>query len=146
MSDTIIIGTASDDWLTGTSGDDYIEGLEGADQLQGLEGNDTLVGGAGNDVLDGGIGDDTYVFDLGDGVDYINDLATLTETNRVVFGQGITADDLQIRTTDANGYWVQPYIQVGTNGDALHFSAPRIRSKRSAPRTAVRYLTVKSIN
>ena len=68
--DTVITGTAGNDWLRGTELRDHILGLGGNDQLwgnggddtiEGGDGNDTLVGGHGLDTLLGGDGDDVYI-------------------------------------------------------------------------------------
>ncbi len=68
-----LYGDDGDDTLNGGSGNDILNGYVGADTLNGGDGNDVLVGGLGNDFSSGGTGDDTYVFDLGDGVDTIDD-------------------------------------------------------------------------
>ena len=72
-------------------------GSDEADEIYGYSGNDTLIGGAGNDVLYGGWDNDTYVFNLGDGNDVIEDYVSSTsnsKADKVVFGEGISADDL----------------------------------------------------
>ena len=61
------------DSVSGTSFDDVIYGNGGNDTLSGDNGNDTLIGGKGNDNLQGEYGNDTYVWNLGDGFDYISD-------------------------------------------------------------------------
>ena len=55
-----------------------LNGGDGDDVLDGGNGGDTLAGGAGNDTLNGGGdnysgGSDTYLFDLGGGIDTINE-------------------------------------------------------------------------
>jgi serralysin len=59
----------------GGSGNDNIRGNETRNFLFGNEGNDVLRGGGDDDVLRGGIGDDTYVWSLGDGRDFVQELA-----------------------------------------------------------------------
>jgi Ca2+-binding RTX toxin-like protein len=87
------------DELLGGEGDDWLEGGGGADSLQGDKGDDHLMGNHGNDLLAGGEGVDTYVFNLGDGVDRIQDLST---GNRLQFGHGISLSDIQILFPDEN--------------------------------------------
>ncbi|RXZ32784.1 hypothetical protein D9O50_15410 [Oxalobacteraceae bacterium CAVE-383] len=87
---------------TGNGLDNVLTGNSAVNTLQGGAGNDTLIGGAGNDMLVGDVGDDTYVFNLGDGVDVISDHdATVGNTDNLVFGEGITQQDLKlIRVND----------------------------------------------
>ena len=66
------------------------------------KGNDTLAGGAGNDSLSGGYGSDTYLFNKGDGVDTISEIAMNDRYRRydssasdtIKFGEGIETSDL----------------------------------------------------
>ncbi|MCL4456170.1 MAG: peptidoglycan DD-metalloendopeptidase family protein, partial [Nitrospirae bacterium] len=111
----IVQGDFGDDALKGTNVTDRLYGYEGFDKLEGKGGNDTLTGGTGNDELIGGQGNDTYVFNLGDGVDTIQDTATDTEGNLIVFGEGITRDDLKL-TQNSNILTVQ----IGIGGDAIN--------------------------
>ncbi|MEX5282167.1 MAG: hypothetical protein NW700_11475 [Nitrospiraceae bacterium] len=112
-----LVGTSDDDTITGTNVVDRIVGLEGDDVLQGRAGNDVLTGGAGNDTLRGGTGDDRYIFNLGDGVDTIEDMAVSGEGNRIQFGAGIALADLTL----VQGQNTLT-IQVGTGGDAIHLT------------------------
>jgi Ca2+-binding RTX toxin-like protein len=90
-----------------------LTGNEAANVLSGSGGNDTLAGRAGNDTLRGGTGSDSYVFNLGDGIDSIDDVATLEEGNVLLFGEGITRASLSL----AAGSVV---IRVGAGGDEVH--------------------------
>ncbi|MEK7816307.1 MAG: putative Ig domain-containing protein, partial [Pseudomonadota bacterium] len=74
--------------LTGT---DNINGTGNTlnNVIVGNSGANVIDGGAGNDTLTGGSGDDTYVFNLGDGVDTIDDLTLAGEGNALQFGTGI---------------------------------------------------------
>jgi Ca2+-binding RTX toxin-like protein len=86
---------------TGNALDNILSGNRGANTLNGLAGNDTLAGGLGND---------SYRFDPGFGHDLIaEDDATAGNVDKIVFGAGISAaniqlgrlnDDLVVRTTD----------------------------------------------
>ncbi|UES54002.1 calcium-binding protein [Roseibium aggregatum] len=79
--------------LTGAaeSGDATI----GGDVLYGSIWADTLDGDKGNDVLRGGLGNDDYFFELGDGEDVIEETGGDQSIDRVMFGTGIVAQDLQ---------------------------------------------------
>ena len=67
-------------------------GNSAANILTGNSAANTLTGGAGDDRLLGGTGDDRYVYARGDGSDTIIDAQG---QNRLVFGAGITAEDLR---------------------------------------------------
>ncbi len=69
----------------------------GDDRITGGRGNDTFIGGKGNDFLYGWEGDDTYVWNLGDGMDTINDYYG---TNIIQFGEGICFNDLTFERSD----------------------------------------------
>ncbi|NOS81873.1 MAG: hypothetical protein HOP32_09875, partial [Nitrospira sp.] len=108
-----INGTVSDDVLTGTNTTDRFSGFAGNDNLSGGAGTDSFNGGQGNDTLHGGAGHDIYVFNLGDGLDTIEDTATAGEGNRIQFGVGITQTDLTLTHDDVAKTLM---IQVGSTG------------------------------
>ncbi|MBR7798912.1 calcium-binding protein, partial [Undibacterium fentianense] len=66
-------GLAGSDILTGAGFNDVLDGGADNDTLTGNGGDDTLIGGAGNDTLNGGSGNDTFQFNVGDGVDTLNE-------------------------------------------------------------------------
>ncbi len=70
-------GTAADDYISNphanASQNDVIQGLGGNDYIYAGEGDDALTGGTGNDFIYGESGNDTYYYNLGDGIDTIND-------------------------------------------------------------------------
>ena len=68
-----LYGEAGGDKMEGGAGDDEMHGGEGADDLKGFDGDDRLYGGTGDDELDGGRGDDTFVFEPGNGFDFVLD-------------------------------------------------------------------------
>lgn len=107
--------TNGNDILIGSSGADAILGLAGDDVLNGLAGNDRLTGGTGNDVLNGAEGSDNYYFNLGDGVDTINDVYAANDRNEIHFGAGITSDSLNFGL-DGNSL----VIRIGDGGDAIY--------------------------
>ena len=106
-----------DDPTTGEEGDDYLDGGEGDDILNGHGGEDILIGGAGTDALYGGDGVDTYVFNLGDGKDFVYEFGqTLDQikiSNRFVFGDGVDKSTVRLGTGSLK-------IGYGTQGDAVY--------------------------
>ncbi|WP_455378084.1 putative Ig domain-containing protein [Petrachloros mirabilis] len=108
-----ISGTANADLLNGNNRDNFIQGLDGDGFLDGGGGNDVLDGGRGADTLRGGTGYDTYVFNIGDGIDTIVDTAMPGEGNRILFGAGITQNDLTLLEDTTTGTLT---IGVGANG------------------------------
>lgn len=106
-------GSPLSDVLDGLGGNDTLIGGAGADTLRGGIGNDELIGRTGSDFLIGGAGNDTYIFDLGDGIDIINDIALQGEGNLVQFDEGIALTDL-ILTQDQTARTLT--IQVGSSG------------------------------
>ena len=120
VGDDTLFGDAGDDYLFGDSplvvgqaGNDVLDGGEGNDFLQGEGGDDDLHGGPGTDYLVGGDGRDTYRFNLGDGVDSIQDDAR--QSNRLVFGLGITTDSLSLDVSTGDGL----LVRVGNSGDTV---------------------------
>lgn len=74
LGDDFLYGGTGRDDLYGGGGNDVLDGGSGVDYLEGGDGNDTLIGGQGSDSLYGGTGNDTYIFNKGDGEDYIMDI------------------------------------------------------------------------
>jgi len=99
---------------TGNELDNALSGNSNANVLTGGARNDILAGGAGNDTLEGGSGDDSFIFNLGDGVDTIIDIATESEGNVLRFGSGISRNDLKLHQDGTT-----LIIDVGTNGDSV---------------------------
>ena len=77
-----------------TSGNDFIRGFASR--------ADTFDGGAGDDTTTGFSGSDTYLFNNGDGNDLIVDAALAADTDRLVFGSGLTAADILFTRTAAD--------------------------------------------
>jgi Ca2+-binding RTX toxin-like protein len=109
-----LTGTDAANTLRGSVLDDVLTGLGGNDTLIGNAGDDQLVGGLGEDVLSGDEGDDTYVFNLGDGADTIYDEVVPGEANRILFGAGMTIENL---TLVQSGTTLT--ITVGSQGDRI---------------------------
>lgn len=55
-----------------------------------------LDGGAGNDTLYGGDGDDIYSYGLNDGSDIVYDTDYRSDSDSIVFGEGITPQDVSL--------------------------------------------------
>jgi len=106
--------TEDDDYLYGTNAEELIHGLGGNDIIYGGDGNDTLDGDAGEDYLAGGSGNDTYIFNSSNGSKIIDDLALETEGNILLFGEGITPNDLYVTIGSLD-------ILLGDGIDAIRF-------------------------
>jgi VCBS repeat-containing protein len=116
----IVMGGSGSDFLFGdmiennkvavTSGSDYLDGGEGDDTIYGNEGDDILIGGKDTDTLFGGLGQDTYIYNVGDGIDYIYD--TKAENNIIRFGAGVDSKNVKLHLGSL-------MLDLG-NGDAIH--------------------------
>ena len=73
--------------LDGGAGNDTISGSQGADTLIGGDGNDVVAGRQGNDTAFLGAGNDTYIWNPGDGSDFVDG--------------GASADTLQFNGSNA---------------------------------------------
>ncbi|MBH0203087.1 MAG: hypothetical protein HP496_12540 [Nitrospira sp.] len=111
--DNVIRGLGGGDWLVGRGGNDTMYGGADDDELYGEQGDDVLSGEMGEDLLFGGAGHDTYLFNLGDGIDTIEDFAAVGEGNRIQFGAGISLNDLTFTHDDVARTLT---IQVGSSG------------------------------
>ena len=96
---------AQGDLLDGGAGNDTLTGGAGQDTLQGGADNDTLngrlntdgsgdvyEGGAGNDTLTGTTGGDIFVYNFGDGSDYIYEAADSGTTDVLQFTGGVSLE------------------------------------------------------
>ena len=97
-----LVGLAGDDVINGHHGSDSLYGGAGNDTLHGGHGDDTFTGGTGNDVMNGSYGHDTYLFNLGDGIDTINEFRGHQYTDVLSFGDGITVSDLWFTRAENN--------------------------------------------
>jgi Ca2+-binding RTX toxin-like protein len=89
-------GGLGTDTLYGGAGNDSLLGGHGSDSVQGGDGNDILNGGTGDDFLQGNEGADTYIFNKGDGSDFIYNYQSVAAADKLVFGAGITAANIQL--------------------------------------------------
>ncbi len=90
-----------------------MNGSDGADQMTNrYDYSVTFNGGKGNDHYNGGGGADTYIYNLGDGMDSINDTSG---DDRIKFGPGISYEDLSFRTNYAGSLtiFVDPEMTQG---------------------------------
>ncbi len=88
--DVVLIGGMGNDTILAGNGTTTLLGGAGHDTLIGGAGANLLMGGRGNDLLQGGDGHDTYLFNIGDGIDTIQDISVVGEGNRIQFGAGIS--------------------------------------------------------
>jgi Ca2+-binding RTX toxin-like protein len=109
--DNLLVGNVSGNVLRGEGGDDTLWGGPSTSLTSFNPGEEAV--NPGNDILIGGAGDDTYLFNLGDGIDTIADVASPGEGNRIEFGTGISRNDLSI-TRDEVARTLA--IQVGSGG------------------------------
>jgi hypothetical protein len=103
FADGVVWDTTDIAWAVAPNTD----GVDGS--LIGTDAMDVLDGGRGNHFLSGGDGGDIYLYDRGDGADTIDVNKTnvlITNPNYVVFGPGLTSDDVT-------------FSRVGTSGDLL---------------------------
>ena len=114
LTSTFIIGTDVNDEISATNSDETIWSDSGDDIINAGGGNDFIYSGIGNDALKGGRGSDTYIFNLGDGIDVINETNSNSASDTIQFGEGITADDITVSRSDGD-----MIITIGTDGDSI---------------------------
>jgi Ca2+-binding RTX toxin-like protein len=93
-----VVGSDFNDTMTGSAGDEYFQG------------------GKGNDTLSGGAGMDTYVFNRGDGRDTIYESDVDQGFDTLMFGDGVTWNDLIWSTTNGD-------LIIGLRDDTSNTSA-----------------------
>ena len=111
---TIAEGDDNANTLSGTSKDDVLIGNGGNDTLYADAGNDIISGGQGDDRLVGSNGDDSYLWNLGDGLDTIEEYAG---RDKIVFGAGITFDDLSFEAYSGGGTGLATGLAIYVKGD-----------------------------
>lgn len=84
--------SSAGEMVMGGYGTDSIAALAGNDSVRSGNGNDTIIGGAGNDFLEGEDGNDTYIYNPGDGNDFIKE--EFSDTDVLAFGSGIAAGNI----------------------------------------------------
>ncbi len=109
-----VYAAGGNDTINGGAGNDTIYGEAGNDTLYGDDGNDIISGGQGDDRLVGGNGDDSYLWNLGDGLDTIEEYAG---RDKIVFGAGITFDDLSFEAYSGGGTGLATGLAIYVKGD-----------------------------
>ena len=109
-----VYAAGGNDTVNGGAGNDTIYGEAGNDTLYGDDGNDIISGGQGDDRLVGGNGDDSYLWNLGDGLDTIEEYAG---RDKIVFGAGITFDDLSFEAYSGGGTGLATGLAIYVKGD-----------------------------
>jgi Ca2+-binding RTX toxin-like protein len=91
--------------IEGTANADTIAAGAGDQQILARDGDDTLSGGAGNDRVEGMEGNDTYIYNPGDGNDFILEHKNSAQNNQdvLVFGQGISVADVTFSFAKGSG-------------------------------------------
>lgn len=93
-----VYANGGNDTINGGQGNDFIYGGNGNDTINSGDGTDIISGGKGNDTINGNVGVDTYIWNLGDDLDTI----TASDIDKLVFGAGISFDDLTFRNDNGN--------------------------------------------
>ena len=96
--------------IEGTNNSDVLVGTAASDIINAYDGNDVITGGLGNDTINGGAGNNTYIFNLGDGSDFIASYydptsylgSNLGKFNTISFGAGITASSIDVYRSGSN--------------------------------------------
>ena len=95
----IIYNDSATETVFGGAGNDDMIGGELSDRFSGGKGDDHFWGNEGDDNLSGGEGDDTYHWNLGDGLDTIDEYYPDKHGDKIVFGEGITFNDLRFSSS-----------------------------------------------
>lgn len=110
-----LTGGWGNDSISGHAGNDVIDGRAGNDSIDAGTGSDRITGGRGDDSIDGGEDTDTFIYNPGDGNDFITDYGTGGAVDVLEFGAGITrsmlifsaspsdSHDIVIRFKDLDG-------------------------------------------
>ena len=93
-------GEGGDDRMFGEAGRDTLNGGSGDDEMYGGEDKDILNGGEGDDLMDGGAGADTFVFEPGNGNDYIMDFTSDADKIDLSAFDDITSGNISDIITD----------------------------------------------
>ncbi|MBR3283127.1 MAG: hypothetical protein IKI56_07505, partial [Ruminococcus sp.] len=84
------------------------------DILNTLGSDDIIWTGLGDDIIIDKGGNDTYIFNLGDGNDTIYEDSLQSSVDRIIFGEGISAEDITVSREDYD-----MILNVGDNGDSI---------------------------
>ncbi len=72
------------------------KGTDKGETIFGFDTDDVIEGGKGNDTLGGGLGRDTFIYNAGDGHDTIFDNNYGMSPDRLLFGVGISSDQVSL--------------------------------------------------
>lgn len=100
--------------LNGFNHNDILTGNSQDNAIKGNNGDDILIGGKGNDTLKGENGNDTYIWNIGDGFDYISDSSG---NNIIQFGEGITLENLTFERSNKDDSTNGNDLYIFVNGD-----------------------------
>lgn len=114
FGDDAIYGDEGDDFIEAGSGndtvwsgddDDYVRGDRGIDLLYGETGSDTIFGGADDDTVSGGTGADIF--------SYVEGASPVATAAQVLAANG-TDTITDFTTTENDGLYVAPLLQLNT--------------------------------
>jgi serralysin len=112
-----LYGRGGADGLYGNGGVDFLYGGTDNDTIEGGTEGDLLVGEQGFDVLTGGTGADTFLWNAGDGPDFITDFSTISGDVIRLVGSGFTSfAQLQGAITQTAG---QPQSEINLGGGQI---------------------------
>ncbi len=121
LGSALVYGSLNDNVnLTGVTlnGIVSIDAGSGNDTVIASGAGDTILAGLGNDTLTGNGGNDSYVFNLGDGNDIVQEFSSggagSGGTDALVFGAGISAEDVTISKTGND-----VILTIGASGETL---------------------------
>lgn len=95
----IIYNDSATETVFGGAGNDDMFGGDLNDRFNGDEGDDHFWGNGGDDILSGFDDDDSYYWNLGDGLDTIIDNGLPKQGDKIIFGEGITFNDLRFSSS-----------------------------------------------
>lgn len=99
VGNDVVLGSNGNDRIDGGPGNDILFGGNDNDSIKGGDGNDQVEGNTGIDALGGGPGEDEYIFNAGDGQDFITETSG---NDKIVFGSGIALAGLSFARSAAD--------------------------------------------
>ena len=102
-------------YLLGNSNASVIGNNNEENFIYGNAGNNTYNGGLGDDHIEDRLGgDDTYIYNIGDGHDYIIDIGG---NDTVKFGEGISLENVRFTHRNNN---LQVFVDIGEEGGSIN--------------------------
>ena len=104
--------------LNGEGDPHFLYGMDGDDTILGGAYDDFIYGGKGDDEIVGGPDDDIFYYELGDGNDTIDETTgkftyPYGGNDYVVFGEGISPDEVSVSYADGTGTFVLTFEKTG---------------------------------